>query len=157
MYFHLTKPHEAPMFNRLEFINEYCILALAFTMLLFSGIDRPVSDVQNKTGKSVFLIFLFFIYIVNILTLLRVAWLKISQYTKAYAVKNQKCLCFLSGWQIKEIQRRQSLKTLMGKSSGETDGGLDDKKKKQVEIDIFASDTLKLKKRVTLSKKKSKL
>ena len=37
-YIHNVKPHDHPSFNNMEFINEYCMVALAYIMLYYTNI-----------------------------------------------------------------------------------------------------------------------
>ena len=41
-YIHKVKPHDEPEFNKLEFLNEYGLLALSYAMLGFvTSIESP--------------------------------------------------------------------------------------------------------------------
>ena len=41
-YIHLARPHTDPVFNRLEFFNEYALCFFAYVMLCFVGMTWPL-------------------------------------------------------------------------------------------------------------------
>ena len=43
----LSRPHNESLFNKLEFLNEYCMIALGFVMLNFSNL-LPIANPETK-------------------------------------------------------------------------------------------------------------
>ena len=58
------------MFNKLELINEYAICAFAYIMLIFTGLNRPISLPQEQFGKISAFFIILFIFCVNLANLM---------------------------------------------------------------------------------------
>ena len=41
-YLHRVHPHDTVLFNRLELANEYAMFLFGYSMLIFTGLERPV-------------------------------------------------------------------------------------------------------------------
>ena len=54
------------MFNKLELINEFLLCLLGYTMLLFTGLNRPVNVDQFETGRIVALFVILLLYVINL-------------------------------------------------------------------------------------------
>ena len=47
-YVHYTKPHSESIYNKLEYLNEYCMVALAYIMLNFTKLLPIMNPTTNK-------------------------------------------------------------------------------------------------------------
>lgn len=64
-YIYRVKPHDNPVFNSLEVFNEIALIGFAYSMLIFSGLNWPISENQSKYGKSASLLTIALIITVN--------------------------------------------------------------------------------------------
>ena len=70
MYVHEAQPHTDPAYNKLELFNEYALTIIAYMMLIFTGLNQPISEISTKFGTTVSLVLIFVIIIRNMATLL---------------------------------------------------------------------------------------
>ena len=90
-YIHVAKPHENPIFNQLELMNEYSLLALGYVMLMFSGLilqDTKFEGLLNY-GRSLALLLLLFIVLLNLFTNMKIVTRKICLACKAKCAKKK--------------------------------------------------------------------
>ena len=91
-YIHKARPHHEPMFNRLEFINEYTLCLFGYSMLiLVQGIsNRPeFSEDQEKYGRTLAFVLIMFIFISNMYLVLKDTFFKVKLKAKGCLAKNQ--------------------------------------------------------------------
>ena len=46
-YVHNVRPHEESIFNNIEFVNEYCMMALAYIMINFTNVVNVMDPLTN--------------------------------------------------------------------------------------------------------------
>ena len=88
---HQVKPHDQQLFNMLEYINEYVLCFIAYTLLIFNGMNRAETT-QLKLGRSVIFLLIVFIYCLNMFTFLSIVFHRIKQKmrgSKCCSCKNQ--------------------------------------------------------------------
>ena len=84
-YMHTVQPHKEKIFNKLELLNEYCMIVLTFLMLNFTNILPIDLNFDTKVEYAAIAIIAFMI-IVNIFIMLRLDFLKCKNYLKTKKV-----------------------------------------------------------------------
>ena len=82
-YIHLARPHIEPIFNTLEFCNEYALCALAYIMLLFAGVTWPLEEKQENNGRSISLLLILFIFSLNFFINAKIIVRRVCLYCKS--------------------------------------------------------------------------
>ena len=85
-YIHTVKPHKEAIFNKLEFLNEYCMIALTFLMLNFTNILPFEINFDTKMEYAAIGI-IAFMMTVNIMVILRLNFLTCKNYLKSKMVR----------------------------------------------------------------------
>lgn len=98
-YIHITKPHEESIFNTLEFVNEYALMALAYLMINFttlvslrdaeSGDVIPSSERLNLIVEYLAIGVIAFIVVVNFSIMVRLSFKKITTSCKKKKMAKQ--------------------------------------------------------------------
>ena len=102
-YIHLVRPHQEPLFNRLEFINEYSLCLLAYCMLFFTGGGTGAYN-EFMIGRSIALLLILFLFIVNIGTMLMIMFGKVKRKVKS----SPKCACLHKKHEVKESKKNRT-------------------------------------------------
>lgn len=86
-YIHVTKPHEEGLFNVLEFVNEYALMAMAYLMINFTNIVAlrdvktneliPSSERLNTTVEQLAILVIICIVVINFGIMVRLSVQKI--------------------------------------------------------------------------------
>jgi len=79
----------------LELVNEVALCIFGYTMLLFAGLSRPMSDDQFQTGRIVALVVILFIYSVNMSIMMKTTGYQVCLKLRGTAIQKQKCLWIL--------------------------------------------------------------
>ena len=86
-YIHMAKPHEDPIFNKLEFINEYALIAFGYVMFIFVGLVWPLDEDTEKQGRSYSLLIILFIFSLNLLINVKIVVRRVINFFKAKCAK----------------------------------------------------------------------
>ena len=152
-YIFEVHPHDTVMFNRLELINEFLLCLLGYTMLLFTGLNRPVNEDQFETGRIVALFVILLIYVINLGVMIHTTGYHLCIKARAIVIQKQKCLCLLRlcpGDKVAQNQMKKGKQAAKRKKfatgncrSTRDPGALDDVKNRRnakVHVDLLALD-----------------
>ena len=100
IYIHGVRPHNDSIFNTLEFINEYCMIALAYLMLKFvnlvhvwdyeTGAPQPESPELNTRVEYAAIAIILLMAVLNFLVMIRISIGKL--FLKCKQKKAQKAM-----------------------------------------------------------------
>lgn len=80
-------PHDTVLFNRLELANEYAMFLFGYSMLIFTGLERPVGLNQFEFGRVSALLLILFVYVINIGVMIHTTGYELCLRARAMAIK----------------------------------------------------------------------